>query len=92
METIKLTDPTEVQSNKYLTFIIYNTRCTVLTKHIEQVSSMSSLMESKKEQESDGLSPSKLSENPSNSPERVLVSLLSRKLIWKEINSQSHGD
>ena len=66
-----------------------------ITKHIEQVKSISSLTESKSSQESEGLSSFNVRKHPSNNTGAFLdfdFSLDSRKLIWKAISSHSHGD
>lgn len=64
-----------------------------LTKHIEQVKSISSLIESKSSQESDGLPSLITREQPSKRagpfPELAFVSLI---LMWKAISSHNHGD
>lgn len=63
-----------------------------LTKHIEQVKSMSTLIESKSSQVSDGFPSLNVREHPSNKACAFLdLTLVSLKLIWKAISSQSQG-
>ena len=63
-----------------------------LTKHIEQVKSMSTLTESKSSQVSDGLSSLNVRLHASNNAGAFLeLILLSLKLMWKAMSSQSQG-
>lgn len=65
-----------------------------LTKHIEQVKSRSSLIESKSSQESEGLPSLIVREHSSKKAGGFfdLVLLVSLRLMWKAISSHSHGD
>lgn len=63
-----------------------------LTKHIEQVKSISTLTESKSSQVSNGLPPLQVRLQPSNNARALLdLILLSLKLRWKAISSHSQG-
>lgn len=64
-----------------------------LTKHIEQVSSMLSLTESKSSKDRDGFLLSNTGENPSNGTGAVPISALDCfQFMWKAMSSYSHGD